>query len=76
VNRKTFPKEGIKKDRQTIRDLKALISKLEKEIRFLQRELLATMKPGRDPKPDKSDTSFEEWRKDFLARFKKEVLGK
>lgn len=72
----TFPKEGVKKDKQTIRDLKAQINKLEKEIRFLERELLAIMKPVRERKPVKPDPSFEEWRRDFLKRFKKEVLDK
>lgn len=73
--RKTFPKEGIKKDKQTIRDLKAQVNSLEKEIRFLERELLATMRPER-VKPVKADPSFDEWRRDFIKRFQKEVLGK
>lgn len=73
--RKTFPKEGIKRDRQTIRDLKSQLNKAEKEIRFLRRELLATMKPERE-RSIKSDPSFEDWRKDFIKRFRKEVLDK
>lgn len=73
--RKTFPKEGTKKDKQTIRDLKAQLNKSEKEIKFLRRELLATMKPELE-RSVKSDPSFEDWRKDFLKRFKKEVLDK
>jgi hypothetical protein len=73
---KTFPKEGTKKDKQTIRALKAQISALEKEIRFLERELLNIMKPVRERKVVKPDPTFEDWRKDFLKRFKKEVLSK
>jgi hypothetical protein len=74
--RKTFPKEGTKRDKQTIRELRALLGSQEKEIRFLKQELLNTMRPGREKVETKPEPGFEEWRKDFLERFKKEVLGK
>ena len=74
---KTFPKEGTKKLKETIRDLRALIKQKEKEIKFLMNELENIVKPTRErrgeverPKP-----GSDAWRKDFVRRFKREVLG-
>lgn len=76
--RRTFPKEGVKKDKETIRDLKAELRQRDKEIRFLRQELEHVAKPARERKPhvDQKDRSYEDWRKDFLKRHRKEVLGK
>lgn len=74
---RTFPKENQKKLNQIIRDLKAQIRQKDKEITFLRNELLNRMKPIRDRKShvEKDKLSFDEWKKDFTRRFKREVLG-
>lgn len=74
---KTFPKENQKRLNQIIRDLKAMIRQKDKEITFLRNELLNTMKPTRDRKGhvEKDKLSPEEWKKDFIKRFKRDVLG-
>lgn len=66
---KTFPKEGIKKLKETIRDLKTRINELEKEIRFLKSELVNTIPDEEDVTLTK-ELSREEWRKEFLRRIK------
>lgn len=74
---RTFPKENQKKLNETVRDLKAELRQAHKEIKFLRDELDNVMKPVRDRKPhvDRKDRSHEEWRTDFIRRFKREVLG-
>jgi hypothetical protein len=75
---RTFPKENQKKLNETIRDLKALLRQRDREISFLRRELENLVKPVRDRKPhiDRSKLELEEWRKDFIRRWRKEVQGK
>lgn len=74
---RTFPKENQKKLNETIRDLKALLRQRDKEITFLRNELQSIMKPTRDRKPhvEIDKLTHDEWKKDFIRRFKKEVLG-
>lgn len=77
-NRKTFPKEGIKKLKETISELKALLRQREKEIQFLKVELENLVKPLRDRKPhtEQNKMSYDQWRKDFIRRWKRDVQGK
>jgi hypothetical protein len=62
---------------EVIRDLKALLRQKEKEIRFLRDELENLTKPVRDRKThvEKDKLSQDEWRKDFIRRYKRDVLG-
>jgi predicted nucleic acid-binding Zn-ribbon protein len=73
----TYPKENQKKLNEVIRDLKALLRQKEKEIRFLRDELENLTKPVRDRKThvEKDKLSQDEWRKDFIRRYKRDVLG-
>lgn len=69
MSHKTFPKDGIKKLKETIRNLKSEIKRLEAENRFLKGELVNTI-PNKEPAPEKLDLSQDDWRKDFLRRIK------
>lgn len=74
--RKTFPKDGMKKLKQTISDLKAENRRLIKENNFLRAEIENLAKPSRKRKKNITlDGSHEQWRKDFLKRFRRQVLG-
>lgn len=74
---KTFPKEREKKLKLQIREMQAHIRSLEKQVTFLLSELDNLQKPVRVRKkvsaPDPYDS--EAFRKSFLKRFKREVLG-
>lgn len=78
MRHRSYVKEGTKKLKETIRDLRASLRHSEKEIRFLKEELLNIMKPGRDRKKPlpTTEVAFEDWKKDFIKRFNVEVLGK
>jgi cell division protein FtsB len=71
---RTFPKENQKKLNQTIRELKAQILKLQKENIFLSSEIDNLVKPARVRKSHVND-SPEQWRVNFIKKFKKDVLG-
>lgn len=62
---------------ETVKDLKALLRQKDKEIKFLRDELNNLTKPTRDRKVHVEPTkqTHEEWKVDFIKRFKKEVLG-
>ena len=77
MNHRTFPKENKKKLNETIKDLKALVRQQQKEIKFLRNEIENVMKPirTRNPHVEKEQLSTEEWRKDFIKRFKRDVLN-
>lgn len=72
---KTYPKEGVQKQKDLIQDLKDKNRKLRKENKFLRDELKNIMKPVRVRKEHKDDASMthEEWRKDFVRRFKEDL---
>lgn len=74
MRHKTFPKNKEKKLKETIQELKARINQLEKENKFLNQELQGRIQVAK-PK-SKVQSSFDEWRIDFLKRYRKEVLGK
>jgi len=77
MRHKSFPKEGRKKENETIKELRATIKSLEKQVTFLKNEITNIMKPVRDRKPhiDRSKMDYDEWRKDFIKRWRKDVLG-
>lgn len=77
MNRRTFPKENQKKLNQTIKNLKDQIKSKNKEIDFLRNEIENLIKPTRDRKThvEKDKLSTEEWRRDFVRRFKRDVLN-
>lgn len=74
---RTFPKENQKRLNETIRDLKAELRQRDREIKFLRDELDNITKPTRERKThvEKDKLSQEEWRADFIKRFKRDVLG-
>jgi hypothetical protein len=76
MSNKTFPKENQKKLNETIRDLKAELRNRDKEIKFLRDEINNITKPARTRKVHiELEPGSEAWKKDFIRRFKKEVLG-
>lgn len=75
MSHRTFPKEGHKKDKQTIKDLREELSQMHKENAFLRQEIKNLVKPNRERKLEPEMTD-EERRKDFVTRFKREVLNK
>lgn len=77
MRRTTFPKENQKKSNETVRDLKALLKKKDKEIKFLRDEIDNIKKPVRARKAhaEQREPTLEEWKSDFIARFKRDVLG-
>lgn len=77
MRNKTFPKENQKKANETIKDLKALLRQKDKEISFLRSEITNILKPVRVRKSheEAQNRSHDDWRKDFVKRFKREVLN-
>lgn len=75
MRNRTFPKEHKKKMNETIRDLKAELRQKDKEVRFLQNELENIMKPVRERKVKVEQLDHDSWKKDFIKRWKKDVLG-
>lgn len=77
MRNKTFPKENQKKLNETIRDLKAELRQRDKEIKFLRDEIDNITKPIRERKThvEQAKLTHEEWKKDFILRFKRDVLG-
>lgn len=79
MKHRTFPKEGVQKLKDTVKELRSQINKLEKENRFLMDEIQNVMKPQRSRKlhQDKPrDRNYDEWRKDFMKRMALEVFKK
>lgn len=77
MRNRTFPKENQKKLNETIRGLKAELRQTEKELNFYKKEMENLRKPVRTRKDhvEKPKLTDEEWNKDFILRFKREVLG-
>lgn len=75
---RSFPKDGIKKEKSIIRDLKAKLNFYIKENAFLKRELQHIMNTSRvvKEKIKEPKATLETWRQDFLKRYKEEVLDK
>lgn len=75
---KTFPKENEKKLKLKIKELLAHIRSLEKQVAFLMNEIDNIQKPVRTRKKNSPPPQVHDpdaFRKSFLKRFKKEVLG-
>ena len=74
---RTYPKENQKRLNETIRDLKAELRQRDKEIKFLRDELDNVTKPAMERRThvEKDKLSQEQWRADFIKRFKRDVLG-
>lgn len=73
--RKTQPKENEARLRETVKDLKAMLRSATKDNRRLQEELGNLTKPVRIRRPHleakkHSEMSPEEWRKNFITRYK------
>lgn len=66
----TFPKEGIKKLNEIIKDLRSQVRAKDKIIRDLTDELNNLTKPTRTRKPQEAKQTHEEWRKEFIKRMK------
>lgn len=71
----TYPKEGEKKLKETIQKLRAELRKVKKQKRILEEEIANIMKPVRTRKKhiDREKLTSEEWRKDFMKRFKENL---
>lgn len=71
----THPKNGERRLKHTIQELKAENNRLEREIRQLREEIDNLMKPARprkehvEQKAAKTMTS-DEWRQDFIKKHK------
>lgn len=78
TSHRSFPKDREKKLKETIKELKSQINHLEKQNKFMKDEAINLLKPVRERKVivDKSKLSFDDWRKDFVKRFEREVLKK
>lgn len=77
MRNRTYPKENQKKLNETIREMKALIRKQQKEINFLKEEIDNLVKPVRERKKqvERPEPGSDAWRQDFIKRFKRDVLG-
>jgi len=77
LRNRTYPKENQKKLNGIIKELKSDNLKLRKERDFYKKELDNLRKPVRTRKGhvEKPKLTDEEWNKDFILRFKREVLG-
>lgn len=74
--RKTFPKDGLKKLKDTVHELRGKLNEVEKENRFLRKEIEAIMKPKSKTQVPTVPVPTEDWRKDFLRRLQAEVFDK
>jgi chromosome condensin MukBEF ATPase and DNA-binding subunit MukB len=77
MRHRTHPKDGLKKAKDTLHELKSQIKALEKENRFLKNEIETLARPVKvksDLKPQPQ--SYDQWRRDFVRRFKAEVIDK
>jgi uncharacterized coiled-coil protein SlyX len=74
---KTFPKENEKKLKLQIREMQAHIRSLEKQVTFLMNEIENIQKPVRNRKKNEPPPAHDPdaFRKSFLKKFKREVLG-
>lgn len=79
---KTFPKTGAKKQNDTIKKLKDRVRYLEKKIKFFEKELfkfisnpeqLTSPKERVKIKAQEEQLPLDEWRKDFLKKFKESL---
>lgn len=71
----TYPKNGDRRLRETVKDLKSQVNQLRKENRMLREELENIMKPERPRKEHTEEKSSktmtqEEWRIDFIRKHK------
>lgn len=71
----TYPKDGERKLKETVRQLKNELGRLRKENNILRNEIENIVKPPRPRKEHVEEKSpkmmtREEWRKDFVKRFK------
>lgn len=71
----TYPKDGERKLREIIRQLKTEVGRLRKENFILRSELNNIMKPERPRKEHVEEKgpqkmTREQWRKDFVKKFK------
>lgn len=73
MSNRTYPKDNMKRLKEVIRDLKAFLRQKDKEIKFLREELENLMKPVRDRKAQVEKPSYDEWKKDFVKRWKKDT---
>lgn len=76
---RSYPKEGLKKENETIKELRALVRQQQKEIDNLRNELENVVKPVRERKTHivkHKHQTHEEWRIDFLRRLRKDLNDK
>ena len=71
---KVFPKDEEGKTKESKKELKAQLRAANKRIKQLENELENLKKPTRIRKKEveKPITSTEEWRQDFIRRFKEQ----
>jgi flagellar biosynthesis chaperone FliJ len=71
----TYPKDGERKLRESVKQLKTQVSRLRKENSMLRQELNNIMKPVRPRKEHLEEKSKQvmtrdEWRQEFIKKFK------
>lgn len=71
----TYPKDGERKLREENKQLRMQVSRLRKENETMRMELQHVMKPVRPrkenlEKQNARELSHEEWRQDFVKRFR------
>ena len=71
----TYPKNGERRLRETVKDLKSMLNQLRKENRVLRQELENIMKPERTRREHVEEKSpkmmtQDEWRLDFIKHFR------
>lgn len=71
----TYSKNGERRLKETVKDLKSMLNQLRKENRVLRQELENIMKPERprrEPEEDRTPKLMtqEDWRKDFIKNFR------
>lgn len=74
----TYPKNGDSRLRESVKQLKAQVSRLRKENDALRQELLNVMKIEHAPKEKVKSAeprvmTSDEWRREFVKKFKPKI---
>jgi hypothetical protein len=79
LKRKTFPKEGEKKLKETMQKLKARIKYLEKKVKYYENQAMHMMNntQKKHPKDKRTDAEkISDWKKQFYKDFRESLKKK